>query len=115
MIHEHHLTFRRESLHCVLHSLGGDDLRVYIALALGACPRTRRTWTTALRLGEDLAREGPRMIPPATIDDRISTLRDQGHLRLWARGPGALRCYEVPGLTGHDEPPANLPVEPADP
>lgn len=115
MIQGHHLTFRREALTEALHALTAEELRVYVALSLGACPHTRRAWTTALRLGEDLAPGGQSMIPPATIDDRLATLRNRGHVHLWARGPGALRCYEVPGLVPHNEPPENLPVEPGVP
>jgi len=62
---------------------------------------------TPLRLAEDLR------LPATLVEQFIATLVSAGHLSLWTRGTGALRCY-VLGIVlvlVHDAP-ANLPVAP---
>lgn len=110
-----HLTLRREALTRAVGTLPGQELRVFLAVVLGACPRTRRAWTTALRLCDELAHGDEPTASPSTIDAMLTHLVALGHLELWSRGPAALRCYEVPALRSEGEPPANLPVEPDTP
>lgn len=111
------LVFRRAALSRAVHSLTAKELRVFLAVALGACPGTRRTWTTALRLSEELARGEEPAESPGAIDAALSVLIARGHLDEWCRGPAALRSYDLSrALVGRDaEPPANLPVEPGVP
>ena len=111
------VTFERASLAEALRTLAPLELQVLVALALGACPRTRRVWTTPLRLADELAATptpGATHPAPAAIDAILALLIARGHLALYARSHGALASYEVNVLLRRhrDEPPANLPVDP---
>lgn len=101
------LTLRSAPLGEVLTTFPGDACRILLLLARRACPRTGRAWTTPLRLAEDLR------IPVTLAEQYLTTLVSAGHLSLWTRGMGALRCY-VLGivLVLLNEAPDNLPVSP---
>lgn len=110
------LSFARVPLARALRTLPAPEFRLLVLLGLGACPRTRRIWTTPLRLAEglDLLPDGNAPTEePAVVDAQLRALVDGGHLALHARSRAALRCYEVLALTARppDEPPMNLPVE----
>lgn len=102
------VTFRRVPLAQACRTLPAEDLRLLVALTLGACPQTGRVWTTPLRLAEEFR------VAPAAVDTALERLVDQGHASLWSRSHGALRGYEIgPALVRHlGEPPDNLPVGP---
>ncbi len=102
------LTLRRVPFALVCRSLPAVDLQILLTLVASACPRTGRVWTTPLRLAEEFN------VAPIIIDASLASLVAQGHLSLWSRSHGALRCYEVGHLLVRrlDEPPENLPVDP---
>lgn len=110
------VTFHRVLFAHALRTLAPAEFRVLAALGLGACPRTKRIWTTPLRLAEDLGgsagTEDP-AVPPSVIDAMLSVLVARGHITLYARSHGALCCYEVGFVVARylDEPPDNLPVD----
>lgn len=103
------VSFRRVVLAEAAPRLSPDDFRLLVLLALSACPRTGRVWTTPLRLAEELG------TAPVVIDAALQTLLAAGHITLYARSRAALRCYELGPVFQRalDEPPENLPVEPA--
>lgn len=101
------ITFRRAPLGELLTSLPSDACRVFFSLARGACPRTGRVWTNAQRLAEDL------QMLTTLIEQHLTNLVAAGHLSLWTRGTGGLRCYTLgPVFVLEHGAPANLPVEP---
>jgi hypothetical protein len=64
-------------------------------------------WTTPLRAADDLR------LPVTLVDLLLASLVSEGHMVLWTKGIGALRCYELGAffVRAH-EAPENLPVEP---
>jgi len=110
------VAFARVPLARALRTLSAPEFRLLVLLGLGACPLTRRIWTTPLRLAEglDLLPDGAAPTEePAVIDAQLRELLEGGHIALHARSRAALRCYDVLALTARppDEPPENLPVE----
>jgi hypothetical protein len=113
MLPDRIVTFRRVPFAEALRSLTASEFRLLTLLGLRACPRTKRVWTTPLRLAEEFS-ASPETCAAAVIDAMLDVLVARGHITLHARSLGALRCYEV-GVTvvrHPDEPPANLPVLP---
>ena len=110
------VAFHRVPLAHALRTLPPTEFRLLTLLGLEACPRTKRIWTTPLRLAEELdgsRRAGDPALPPGVVDAVLTVLLARGHITLYARGHGALRCYEVGLVVARyaDEPPSNLPVE----
>lgn len=107
MTPDHSLTFQGVPLARAVRTLHGDELQLLLLLALNACVRTGRVWTTSLRLAEELH------VGPTTIDSMLSVLISRAHISLYSRGSAALRCYEIsPALLRRQgEAPPNLPIE----
>ncbi len=101
------VTLRRAPLGQILATMPGEACRLLLHLARSACPRTGRVWMTPLRAADDLN------LPVTLVDQLLLSLVSAGHLSLWSRGTGALRCYALGALyvLAHDTP-MNLPVEP---
>lgn len=101
------LTFRSAPLGEVITTFPGDACCILLLLARHACPRTGRVWVTPLRLAEDLR------LPVTIVEMHLSTLVSSGHLSLWTRGVGALRCYVLGAVfVLSSDAPENLPVAP---
>ncbi len=101
------ITLRRAPLGQILMSLPAEACRVLFHLAHRACPRTGRVWTTPLRAADDL------QLPVTLVDLYLASLVSEGHMMLWTKGIGALRCYELGAFfVRAPEAPENLPVEP---
>jgi len=103
------VTLRRVPLALATRTLPAADLHVLVALALTACPRTGRVWTTPLRLADELT------LAPAAVEAALASLTAHGHITLWSRSSStlALRCYEIGAVLARQvEAPDNLPVEP---
>lgn len=107
MTPDHSLTLKGVPLARAVRTLRGDELQLLLLLALNACRRTGRVWTTSLRLGEELH------LAPTMVDSMVSVLITREHISLWSRGRAALRCYEINPtlLRRQGEAPPNLPVE----
>ncbi len=100
------ITLRRAPLGQILTTMPGEACRLLLHLARGACPRTGRVWLTPLRVADDLT------LPVTLVDQLLVSLVSAGHLSLWSRGTGALRCYALgPLYVLVHEAPMNLPVE----
>ncbi|MBI5515248.1 MAG: hypothetical protein HY909_15835 [Deltaproteobacteria bacterium] len=104
------ITLRRAPLGEILTSLPAEPCRLLLHLAHRACPRTGRVWTTPLRAADDLG------VPVTLVDRLLASLVSEGHLTVWTRGVGALRCYDLGAFFVRvPEVPENLPVGPDDP
>ncbi len=102
------VTLRRVPLALVVRTVTAQDLQVFLALTLAACPRTGRVWTTPLRLADELTQD------PAAVEATFASLIARGHITLWSRSSSTLplRCYELGCvLARQGEAPDNLPVE----
>lgn len=100
------ITLRRAPLGQILTTLPGEACRLLLHLAHGACPRTGRVWMTPLRAADDLN------LPATLVEQLLLSLASAGHLSIWSRGTGALRCYALGSLyVLVREAPMNLPVE----
>lgn len=101
------ITFRRAPLGELLTSLPSDACRILFYLARNTCPKVGRVWTAPLRIADDL------QLPVTLVDQHLTALISAGHLSLWTRGTGGLRCYTLgPVYMLENGAPSNLPVEP---
>lgn len=101
------LVLRRPQLALACRTLPGDELRLLLALAHGACPVTNRIWVTPLRLADGWD------LPLEFVTRTLEVLIAAGHLRRVAESGGDLVAYEIgPLVFRHAAPPANLPVAP---
>lgn len=85
----HDFRAHRDALAHFVETLPGRELRVCLSVALGACQRTRRAWTTALRLCEELAAGDTPAASPSQIDIVLGDLVARRALRLRAPPPSA--------------------------
>jgi hypothetical protein len=101
------LTLRRAPLGQILTTFPGEACCLLVHLAHHACPRTGRVWTSPPRLADELH------LPLTLLDQFLTSLVSAGHMDLWTKGIGALRCYRLGAVFVHEaEAPENLPVEP---